>query len=348
MRPIGDENPCFITFEAGPTHDGLQTAKKLANLAAEAGADAVKYQIIDADRLVADRKQLFSYDILIDRETGASETVSEPLYDILKRRMMTAAEWRELKRHCDDLGLAFFATVTFDDELALIAEMKCDTVKIASADINHSPFIRKAARTGLNVQIDTGNATIGEVEAAVDIIRAESAGGVIIHHCPPGYPAVPSAVNLRVIPTLKRLFGVPIAYSDHSSGWDMTLAALALGANLVEKTVTFDRTVRSPEHIFSLEPEDAKAFVQSIRTVEQALGSHRRIMTKEERYRRNAVRRSTFLIEDSGAGTPLSQLKVEYRRPGWGIGPDEFERLAEAKLRQSCKKGHMLLHADIE
>jgi sialic acid synthase SpsE len=348
MRPVGDGSPCFITFEAGPTHNGLNSAKRLASLAAEAGANAIKFQIVDADRLVADHAQTFSYDVLVDRGTRAAETVSEPLYDILKRRMMTAAEWRELKRHCDGLGLAFFATVAFNDELALVSELKCDTIKIASADINHLPFLREAARTALNVQIDTGNATIGEVEAAVDVIRAEGSGGIIIHHCPPGYPAIPSAVNLRVIPMLKRLFAVPIAYSDHSPGWDMTVAAVALGANLVEKTVTFDRTTRSPEHIFSLEPDDAKQFVKSIRTVEQALGGARRIMTPEERKRRNAVRRSTFLAENATAGTPLSQLKVEFRRPGWGIGPDEFERMADAKLRRPCEKGHMLRHADIE
>ncbi|MEX2129063.1 MAG: N-acetylneuraminate synthase family protein [Xanthobacteraceae bacterium] len=348
MRPIGDGNPCFITFEAGPTHGGIETAKRLADLAVEAGADAIKFQIVDADRLVADRAQPFSYDVLVDRATGVAKTVSESLHAILKRRMLTESQWRELKHHCDKLSLAFFATVTFDDELNLITELKCDTVKIASGDVNHLPFIRRAARTGLNVQIDTGNATTGEVETAVDVIRAEGKGGVIIHHCPPGYPAIPSAVNLRVIPTLKRLFGVPIAYSDHSPGWDMTVAAVALGANLVEKTITFDRTTPSPEHIFSLEPEDAKIFVRSIRTVEQALGSERRIMTPEERRRRNAVRRSSFLAQDAPAGTPLSELKIEFRRPGFGVGPDEFERLSAAKLRHDRPKGHMLTHGDIE
>ena len=347
MRPIGDGNPCFITFEAGPTHDGLETAKRLATLAAEAGADAVKFQIVDANRLVADRTQLFNYDVLVDRASGRAEAVSEPLYDILNRRMMSEAEWRELKRHCDQLSLAFFATVTFDDELDLVAQLNCDTVKIASADVSHLPFIRKVARTGMNVQVDTGNSTIGEVEAAVDLIREEGDGGVIVHHCPPGYPAIPSAVNLRVIPTLKQLFGVPIAYSDHSPGWDVTIAAVALGANLVEKTITFDRTARSPEHIFSLEPEDAKAFVKSIRLVETTLGLPRRIMTPEERKRRRAYRRSVFLAEDGAAGTPLSDLKVDFRRPGWGIGPDEFERMVEHKLRADRKKGHMLSYADI-
>src|SRR6185295_16749244 len=123
MRAIGDGEPVFITFEAGPTHDGLATAKRLADLAADAKADAIKFQIVDAERLVADKKQPFSYDILLDRKTGMAKTVSEPLYDILKRRMMSAAEWRELKQHCNKLGLAFFATVTFEDELALVTEM---------------------------------------------------------------------------------------------------------------------------------------------------------------------------------------------------------------------------------
>jgi N,N'-diacetyllegionaminate synthase len=348
MRPIGDGSPCFITFEAGPTHDGLQTALRLATLASEAGADAVKFQIVDADRLVSDRDQLFSYDILVDRKSSEAQAVSEPLYQILRRRMMAESEWRELKDHCDALSLAFFATVTFEDELDFVARLKCDTVKVASADVNHLPFIRKVARTGMTVQIDTGNSTLGEVETAVDAIREEGDGGIIVHHCPPGYPAVSSAVNLRVIPTLKRLFDVPIAYSDHSPGWDMMIAAVALGANLVEKTVTLDRTTRSPEHMFSLEPDDAKRFVQSMRTLEQALGGPRRIMTPEERKHRNAVRRSTFLADDAPAGTPIADLKVEFRRPGWGMGPDEFERMAGAKLRHACSKGHMLSYADLE
>jgi sialic acid synthase SpsE len=262
--------------------------------------------------------------------------------------MLSEKEWRELKQHCDALSLAFFGTVTFEDELALITDMRCDTVKIASADVNHLPFLRKAARSGLNVQIDTGNSTIGEVEAAVDLLREEGNADIIVHHCPPGYPAVPSAVNLRVIPTLKRLFGVPIAYSDHSPGWDMMTAAVTLGANLIEKTITFDRTTHSPEHMFSLEPDDAKRFVKAIRTVEQALGGPRRIMTAEERKRRMAYRRSVFLAENCEAGTTLSSAPVEFRRPGSGMGPDEYERLSTMKIRRNLPKGHMLAYADLE
>ena len=347
MRRIGDQEKCFITFEAGPTHNGLETAKGLAEVAAKAGGDAIKFQIVDADKLVSDRKQMFSYDILVDKNTGETKTVSEPLYDLLKRRMLSHEEWLELKKYCDKLGLAFFATVTFEEELELVKQMNCDTIKIASADINHFPFLRLAARTGLNVQIDTGNATMGDVEAAVDVIRSEGNNDIIIHNCPPGYPAIPSAINLRVIPTLKNIYNLPVAYSDHSPGWDKTIAAIALGANLVEKTITFDRTTRSVEHMFSLEPNDAAEFVKAVREVGLALGGPRRIMTPEERKRRVAYRRSTFLAADAPAGTNVKDLKVDFRRPGWGMGPDEFERCADMKLRQPLPKGHMLAQSDI-
>jgi len=136
-RALGDGHPCFITFEAGPTHDGVATAKQLIKAAADAGADAVKFQILDPDRLVADRKQLFSYEILVDRKTGARKEKSEPLYDILKRRSLAPEEWKELKAYSDSLGLAFFATAGFEAEVDLIAELGCDSIKIASADVNH-------------------------------------------------------------------------------------------------------------------------------------------------------------------------------------------------------------------
>jgi sialic acid synthase SpsE len=347
MRQVGDGQPCFITFEAGPTHNGLDIAKRLVTVAADAGADAIKFQIVDPDRLVSNRQQLFSYDILVDRTDERFETVSEPLYDILARRAMRDDEWHALKAHCDEQGIAFFATVAFDDELALATRLGCSTVKIASGDINHLPFIRKAARTGMYVQIDTGNATLGEIEDAVDAIHAEGSDRVIVHHCPSGYPAPPSAVNLRIIRTLKQMFSCPAAYSDHSPGWDMTIAAVTMGANLIEKTITFDRTIRGPEHAFSLEPDDAKAFVTAIRNLEAAMGSPRRLLSEEERRNRQGIRRSAFLRQAAAAGARLDSLDVEFRRPGYGLGPDQFERLAEAKLRYNLPTGHMLTPSDV-
>jgi len=347
-RRVGDGQPCFITYEAGPTHSGLESAKKLASLAAEAKADAIKFQVIDPDRLVADRKQLFTYDILVDRDSGATETVSEPLYDLLCRRALTKDEWRELKQHCDGIGLAFFATIGFEDEIELLEELNCDSIKIASADVNHTPLLRRAARSGMCLQIDTGNATIGEVEVAVDVIRGEGNENIIIHHCPSGYPAHLESINLNVIPTLKRMFPYPIAYSDHTPGWDMDLAAVALGANLVEKTISEDRTTRSVEHIMSIEPQDMARFIAAIRDLETAMGSARRVMSPTEVERRNANRRSIHLSRDLAAGSALTLEDLDFRRPGHGIPPSEADRLIGSALNVAKTAGERLNWSDLD
>lgn len=347
-RTIGDGHPSFVTLEAGPTHDGLESAKQLASHAARAGADAVKFQILDPDRLVADRGMPFSYEVLADRATGATETVTEPLYDILCRRALEAGEWKALKRHCDELGIAFFATAGFEDEVDLLQEIGCASIKIASGDVNHLPLIRRAARTGMCVQLDTGSSTLGEVETAVDAIRAEGNERIIIHQCPSGYPARVDSINLNIIPTLKGMFGYPAAFSDHTPGWDMDIAAVAKGANLVEKTITLDRSTRSVEHVMSLEPPEMTAFVEALRELETALGRSRRILHPEEREKRLAVRRSVFLAGDARAGQPLGTVAVEFRRPGYGIGPDRYEELLETRLARDLPAGHQLTLMDLE
>ena len=347
-RRISDYDPCFITFEAGATHSGVESAKQLITLAAEAGADAIKFQVLDPDRLVSDKKQLFSYEVLLDKISGKTETVTEPLYDILCRRTLSHAEWREVKKHCEDLDLAFFATIGFDDEITLLESLQCDSIKIASADVNHWPLIRIAARTGMCIQVDTGNANIGEIEEAVDIIRSEGNENIIIHNCPSGYPARLESINLRVISTLKKMFRYPIAFSDHTPGWDMDIAAVALGVNLVEKTITTDRTTRSIEHIFSLEPNEMKQFIKAIRDLEVALGQSRRILHPEERTKRLAIRRSAFLKSDAVQGQSLMEAEIEFRRPGDGIPPNLFESLADRRLAKALPAGHKLKLSDIE
>lgn len=347
-RKVGDRAPCFVTFEAGATHDGLESAKNLIDLTAEAGADAIKFQIIDPDRLVADKKQTFTYKVLIDRETRETKSVTEPLYDILCRRALSREEWKEVKFHSDSLGLAFFATIGFFDEIELLEELGCDSIKIASSDVDHWPLIRRAARTGMCIQLDTGNASIGEIEQAVDIVRSEGNENIIIHNCPSGYPARLESINLNIIPMLKQMFPYPIAYSDHTPGWEMDIAAIALGANLVEKTITKDRTTKSVEHIFSLEPQDMKAFVQIIRDLEVALGSPRRIINPGELEKRMATRRSVFLSEPALKGQLVSNVKVEFRRPGFGIAPNVFESLLEKKFRLDLPAGHMIKFSDLD
>ena len=346
-RLLGDEAPCYVTFEAGPTHSGLDSAIELVKMAAAAGGDAVKFQIFDPDRLVADKKLPFSYEILVNRETGETRTVTEPLYDILARRYLKPAEWKKVKALADELNLAFFATVGFEDDITLLQEMGCDSIKIASSDVNHYPLIRLAARTGVCIQLDTGSSTLGEIEKAVDVILAEGNNKIVIHQCPSGYPARLESIHLRMIGTLKAMFPFPVAFSDHTPGWDMDIAALAVGANMVEKTITRDRTTPSVEHIFSLEGEQARAFIHALRDVETALGQPRRVLSDVELEQRTKYRRSMFAKRALRAGEILSESDIEFRRPGIGLQPDFLGQVVGKRLAADVAMGHMFAWQDL-
>jgi N,N'-diacetyllegionaminate synthase len=321
-KTVGPGHPVYIVFEAGPTHDGIRTAKKLVDVAAEAGADAIKFQILDAKKIVSSRDVVFSYTRLVDKETGQTEQVNEPLLDILQRREMAFKEWEELIRYCQKKGIEFFSTASNIKELEFMNTQKVQMVKICSGDLNYHYFLRQAASYDWIVQIDTGSSSIGEVEAAVDVLESCACDRIIINHCPSGYPAWLGGINLRVITTLLQMFPCPVAFSDHSTGHDMDIAAVVLGANMIEKTITTDRTIRSPEHIMSLEPDEAADFVQTIRDLEVALGNKRRVVSQEEKDKRLVSRRSLFSARDLKKGEKLSQDMLAYSRPGNGIPAD--------------------------
>ena len=346
-KNIGDGFPCYITFEIGPTHNGLESAKRLIKHAANAGADAVKLQIFDPDRLIADKKQMFSYEVLIDKETEETEIIHEPLYDIFKRRYFSERELIEIKAFCDNQNIAFFATVGFNDEIELLEKLSCHSIKIASADVNHFPLIRRAAKTGMCIQLDTRMATIGEIEQAVQIIRSEGNEKIIIHQCPSGYPARLNSVNLKIIQTLKKMFPYPIAYSDHTPENVMDLAAVALGANMIEKTITEDRMTKSVEHIMSIEPKDMRNFVKTIRDLEIGLGNGRREISVEEIKKRALLRRSLYLVKSAKKGQRISECSIDFRRPGFGISPDQFDLIKNCKLKKNMDAGCMVNLRDI-
>jgi len=345
---IGDGNPVFIVFEAGATHDSLESAKKLVKYAGEAGADGIKFQILDPERLVPDRTLPFSYDILINKDTGEKKQITEPLYDILKRRYLTFDQWKELKDYCDSLGIIFFSTATFEEEVDFLKELKTDTLKICSGDINHIPFIRYCARTGMCIQIDTGNASIGEVEKAYEEILKTGNDRVIIHNCPSGYPARLESINLRAIPTLKEVFDCPIAFSDHTPGWEMDIAAVALGANIVEKTITRDRIIASPEHLFSLEPNDMKKFVKSIRDLETAMGQSRKSISESQATIGKNSRRSLMTKEDVKKGDIINDTILDFARPGTGIPPDMTDIVIGKIFTGDIAKGCQLAWGDFK
>jgi sialic acid synthase SpsE len=336
-----------IVFEAGPTHDGLQTACKLVDVAVEAGADAIKFQTVDAKRLVPDPSTMFTYNALVNKDTGESVEVTESLQEILQRRELSRDEWRELGRYCSDRGILFFSTATTASELELLAEIGADCVKIASGDITYHHFLRLAAQYSWTVQIDTGNATIAEVEEAVDVLERSGCRRIIINHCPSGYPARLESINLRIITTLKQMFPYPVAFSDHTPGATMDIAAVALGADMIEKTITLDRLIRSPEHIMSLEPHEAAGFVQTIRDVETGLGTPRKIKTTQELSVPSVAKRSVIAAADIEPGTTIEQVHLDYARPGDGI-PANLDRLLLGKRASSfVAKGTKISFSDV-
>ena len=346
-KRCGEEEPVFIVFEAGPTLLGFESARQLVNVAAEAGADAIKFQILDTDRLVGQKDIEITYKVLKGEDGSGTEDVTEPLETILKRRELSRVEWGELKRYADKLGITFFATVDYPETLEFVLELGCHAVKVASGDVNHHPWLEKVARSGIPVMLDTGSSTIGEIERAVEVTTGAGNEHIIIHHCPSGYPARLESINLRVITTLRQMFEFPIAFSDHTPGWDMDIAAVALGVTMVEKTLTLDRRTRSAEHMMSVEPSEASAFVRAIRDLEVALGRPRRVMTAEEARTKLKARRSLFLTRDVRKGERLTEDLVDWRRPGTGIVPGEIRHALGRTFARDLRAGGIVSWADL-
>lgn len=343
---VGADCPTYIVFEAGPTHTGFESAKALAKAAKSAGGDAIKFQVADHNRLITTPDVLFSYDILVDRETGERKTVTEPLIDIWERRHMARQNWQALFSYCKEIDIDVFATVFFEEDIDWLVEAGVCCLKIASQDVVHKDLVIAAAKTGLPVQIDTGNATIGEIERSFDWILDAGNEKGIINHCPSGYPARLDSINLHMLTTLKEMFGAPVAFSDHTPGWDMDIAAVALGADMIEKTITLDRMTKSCEHMMSIEPEDMGRFVRAIRDMEIALGNSRRVLPKDIKESRWSVMRSPYLKHGVAQGDIFSTDDIEFRRPGFGLKPDRYHMFLGRPFSKPLELGHMLTEDD--
>jgi sialic acid synthase SpsE len=345
---IGNNHPCFITYEIGPTLFDIDSAKKLVLLAAKAGANAVKFQMINPDRLISDKNQIFNYSVLSDRKDMKKIDVSESLFDILKRRYLTFDEIRDLKKFSDENNIDLFPTIFYEEDLELVKDLNFNSLKIASADINYSDLIVSAAKLGINIQLDTGMSSLDEIRSAIKLIESTGNKSIIIHHCPSGYPARLEGINLNIIKTLKNEFSYPIAFSDHSPGYEMDIVALAFGVNLLEKTITLDRTTKSVEHIFSLENDEIKDFIILIRDLEIAFGKYDRILHDEEKIKRDSVRRSAHLLKEVKKGEKLLSSNFDFKRPGFGISPNDVKGYVGMKFNQDLPSGHIIKYDHFE
>lgn len=342
-RSIGPPNPCFIIAEAGVNHNGdLAMARKLVDAAVAAGADAVKFQTFRADRLAAPDAPLAPYQ-------AERPDAPKSQYELLKGLELPASAYRRLRDYGAGKGILFLSTPFDEDSLALLAELDLPAYKIPSGEIVNLPFLSAVAGLGKPVILSTGMASLGEIETALSALREGGCSEVVLLHCVSAYPAPIEQCNLRAIPLLARTFGVPVGFSDHTLGTVAALAAVALGACMIEKHFTLDRTLPGPDHAASLEPRELAQMVLDIRAVEAALGRPVKERQPCEEENAGLVRKSLLIAGDLpiNAGDALSLHRLAFRRQAGAIGMESLAEVLGRKLRVSLSPGQPVRWEDL-
>jgi N-acetylneuraminate synthase len=330
----------FVIAEAGVNHNGsLELAHKLVDVAADAGADVVKFQTFRADLLATAKATKADYQVANTNEGGSQLAM-------LRRLELSPDDHHALVAHCEARGIRFMSTAFDSDSLAFLATLDMPAVKIPSGDITCGPLLLQAGRLRRPLIVSSGMSTLGEIEHALGVIafgltterepsgRADfdaaysSAEGrlalerhVTLLHCVTQYPAPPEAVNLRAMDTMATAFGLPVGYSDHTLGIEVSIAAVARGAVVIEKHFTLDRSLPGPDHAASLEPAELKQLVASIRSVERALGSPIKRPAAAEMANRPVARRSVVAARAIHRGEVFTAAMLAAKRPGHGISP---------------------------
>lgn len=328
-RLIGDEQPVYIIAEIGVNHDGeREKALALIDIAAECGADAVKFQVFDADALTAAGTPPAAYQSARTGETSQR--------DMLRRLQLTPDDFRALQHRCRQRGVEFLATPFGIAELRCLIDLGVRAIKLASTDLTHDTLMDVALATGLPMIVSTGAATSVELDRAVQRLRRASASDrAILLHCVSAYPTPLASANLRRIAALRNRYGLLTGFSDHvaderTGGW-----AVAAGACVLEKHLTWSRTAPGPDHACSLDAAEFRAYVAHVRQAQSARGTGDPGMQTCERDARQAARRSIVLCRDAPAGTVLTPDMFALKRPGGGIAPEDADRLTGRRLRTS-------------
>ena len=313
-RVIGGNNSCYTIAEAGSNHNGsLEQAKKLIEVAAEAKADAVKFQIFKAEELSADKK------------------VQRKLKNLEFRR-----EWlKELNDYAKRKDILFLATPFDAEAVDLSDKNNTAAFKIASGDLTNLPLIKYIAEKGKPIILSVGLGTLAEIKEALDVIYSTGNENVALLHCVASYPTKPEDVNLNVIKTLKQKFQVPVGFSDHTMEVSIPIGAVALGANIIEKHFTLDRNLEGPDHPYALEPEELKIMVKGIRDVEKALGSGIKIVVDSEKQGLVEGRRSIYAKVNISKGTTITRDMLSILRPAVGIAPKHIDNIIGKKTKRN-------------
>ena len=324
-KSVGEGEPTFIIAEAGSNHDGkLEQAKKLIDIAAESGADAVKFQTFKADKLF-------------------NKITNKEIVDKLEILEVHKDWYEELLNYTDKKGLIFLSSVFDEDSADLLDSFGIAAYKVASYELTHIPLLEYIAEINKPIILSTGMADESEVKEAVECIYSAENKQVIILHCVSQYPAEPENVNLKSLLALKRIFDCPIGFSDHTETIYTPIAAVALGATVIEKHFTLDKSLPGPDHAYALEPDELKQMVTGIREVERMLGTEE-IKPTESELNERAWRRAIYAAYDISEGTVITRdmLTIVRPSPDGSLAPKYLKELLGKRIKKDIKEGDFL------
>ena len=331
-------NKVFIVAEAGVNHNGdINLAKKLIDIAVKAGADAVKFQTFKTELCVSKNAKKASY-----QEENTDKEESQ--FDMIKKLELNENMHKELIAYCKQKNITFLSTPFDSDSIKLLDELGLSTFKIPSGEITNLPYLRQIGGLNKKIILSTGMANLGEVEAAIDVLvkSGTKRENISLLHANTQYPTPMEDVNLKAMITLKNAFGLEVGYSDHTLGIEVDIAAVAMGAKIIEKHFTLDKSMPGPDHKASLEPDELAAMVEAIRNIELALGDGLKHFSKSESENIKIARKSIVAKCDIKKGEIFSEQNICVKRPGDGINPMRWDEVIGQISQKNYKQDELI------
>lgn len=325
----------YIIAEAGVNHNGsFELACKLVDAAKKAGVDCIKFQTFKSSNLVSHNAQKADYQ---KKTTGDGSQI-----DMLKKLELSYEEFLALKDYCDNVGICFLSTPFDFESIDFLNSIDMPFWKIPSGEVTNLPYLVALAKTGKPVVMSTGMCEMTEIEDAIKVLRENGTNEIKLLHCNTEYPTPFEDVNLKAMRTIQDAFDLEVGYSDHTKGIEVPIAAVALGATIIEKHFTLDRNMEGPDHKASLEPGELKSMVSSIRHIEQALGTGDKIPSPSEKKNITVARKSIVAKTDIKEGDILSEDNLSVKRPGTGISPMRWYEVIGTKAVRNFQEDELI------
>lgn len=333
--------PVFIIAEAGVNHNGdIIKAKKLIDMAVDCGADAIKFQTFKAEE---------STGVFADKAEYQKENdrTQESQFEMLKKLELPFEQFYDLKKYCENAGIIFLSTPDGTDSLNCLIDIDVDLIKIGSTEITNYEFLKKIGETRKPLILSTGMSTLGEVEKAIQTINDTGNCDLRLMHCTTDYPTIVEDVNIKAMITLKQAFKLPVGYSDHTLSFEAAIAAVALGAEFIEKHITLDQNMLGPDHKASMPPDLFRNYVKYIRNTEKLLGSGIKKPTESEIINRENIRRKIVASENIEKGTVLKEEMLVLKRAGNGVTSEFMPMFIGRMLKCNIMKDQAIDWKDI-